>query len=216
MRVRNGKDGGVLSLSHRLNRLFATCHSVDEFELSNEDAATLLSERLGRTVDATELSRARNRESSEAEPTTPLARDVRHELCTLFGMTPDYLSLEHEIDADTAVLITQLDTELRGLCLYRDHQVEQFRACSPGSTTTLTAEDKLTALIVALEAAPAPKLHPTRMHYLAPDKSASAKPIDTLADHAPSKSDLSSEAPKPGRPTTRALRRVLTWFRRRH
>lgn len=197
----------VLSLSHRLNRLFAAIHGIDEFQLTNEDAATLLSERLGRPVNAAELAAARQGDSDDSPSAPPLARDVRRELCILFGMSPEYLSLQDEIDDDTAAAITQLDTELHGLALYRDHQVEQFWMCSPGSPSQApaTPEDQLSALITALESRPTPSLNPTRTHHLAPSDS-------TTDPTAPPAAGQTSSGPNTVQPSSEAGR-AQRWFR---
>ncbi|MGW4771057.1 hypothetical protein ACWEO2_23825 [Nocardia sp. NPDC004278] len=120
-----------LTLSHKVNRLFATVHPRSEPERTTASVAEQVGIQLARTVPADQLDRLRRGEFDSA----PVGSDLLAAIAQCFGVSSDYLTT-------TGAAAAAIDRELELLATMRDANVASIAL--RGSDIDLTA---LTTLI---------------------------------------------------------------------
>lgn len=139
-----------LTLSVKLDRLFAYFHSATETELTNGALAFLVGNRLGRVVTQAEIVKARS-------GVAPLPADVCTAICSLMGV-PDFY-LRPSPDEVTDGLIRTEHARMHLWTAARDRGVE-------GLIARNASDDDLDALIAAVEQLPLVRPAFQRPHYL--------------------------------------------------
>ncbi|MEU0500025.1 hypothetical protein [Nocardia sp. NPDC005998] len=101
-----------LTLSHKVNRLFATVHPRSEPERTTASVAEQVGTQLGRTVSADQLDRLRRGEFDSA----PVGSDLLAAIAHCFGVSANYLTT-------TGAAAAAIDRELELLATMRDANV---------------------------------------------------------------------------------------------
>ncbi|WP_433525194.1 hypothetical protein ACQPZ2_09420 [Nocardia pseudovaccinii] len=120
-----------LTLSHKVNRLFATVHPRSEPERTTAAVAEQVGAQLGRTVPEDQLDRLRRGEFDSA----PVGSELLSAIAQCFGVSADYLTT-------AGAAAAAIDRELELLATMRDANVASIAL--RGSDVDLTT---LTALI---------------------------------------------------------------------
>lgn len=111
----------TLTLEARLNRLFTFGHARDQPEISTEDLARAVSQRLGRAVDLVVIAEARAGQRAE------LPIDISSAICTEFGVKPIYLADADDPEIEQIHLLMRLWSLARDLGLHlaaRGHELD--------------------------------------------------------------------------------------------
>ncbi|WP_225724938.1 MULTISPECIES: hypothetical protein [unclassified Nocardia] len=109
-------DQTDLTLSHKINRLFAVVHPRSAPERSTETVAEHVTARLTRPIDAAQLERLRSGELDHLTDWTPADLEVLAAIAQSFGVAPDYLTT-------TGTAAAAIDRELELLATMRDANV---------------------------------------------------------------------------------------------
>ncbi|MBF6228154.1 hypothetical protein IU470_23990 [Nocardia abscessus] len=116
----NGPQGAALTLSHKINRLFAVVHPRSAPERSTESVAAQVSEFLGRPVPANYLTRLRDGEFDD-ENSAAADAEVLAAVTRSFGVAADYLLTRGPaagaIDRELELLATMRDANVASIAL---------------------------------------------------------------------------------------------------
>ncbi|QIS05817.1 hypothetical protein F5X71_29065 [Nocardia brasiliensis] len=121
-------SGATLTLSHKINRLFAVVHPRSAPERSTATVAAQAGGYLGREIDPAYLERLRRGEFDAALPGTAVELDVLAAIAKSFGVAADYLTtsgpMAGAIDRELELLATMRDANVSSIAL-RGSNVDQ-------------------------------------------------------------------------------------------
>ncbi|WP_433200359.1 hypothetical protein ACQP1G_08305 [Nocardia sp. CA-107356] len=103
---------GRLTLSHKVNRLFATVHPRSQPERTTASVAEQVGTQMGRAIPTGQIERLRRGEFDSA----PLVSDLLAAIAQCFGVSADYLTT-------TGAAAAAIDRELELLATMRDANV---------------------------------------------------------------------------------------------
>ncbi|WP_280238757.1 hypothetical protein [Nocardia abscessus] len=116
----SGPQGTALTLSHKINRLFAVVHPRSAPERSTESVAAQVSEFLGRPVPASYLTRLRDGEFDD-ENSAAADAEILAAVTRSFGVAADYLLTRGPaagaIDRELELLATMRDANVASIAL---------------------------------------------------------------------------------------------------
>ncbi|MFX0575562.1 hypothetical protein [Nocardia nepalensis] len=144
----DAKSRALLTLSHKVNRLFATVHPRSEPERTTASVAEQVGTQLGRAIPVGRIERLRRGEFDSA----PVGSDLLAAIAQCFGVSADYLTT-------TGAAAAAIDRELELLATMRDANVASIAL--RGSEVDLAT---LTALIESTDQPvrqPQPEQSPT-------------------------------------------------------
>ncbi|WP_039800346.1 hypothetical protein [Nocardia araoensis] len=110
-----------LTLSHKINRLFAVVHPRNAPERSTESVAGQIGEILGRAVPPGYLTRLREGEFDDREPGAAVDVEILAAVARSFGVAADYLLTRgpaaEAIDRELELLATMRDANVASVAL---------------------------------------------------------------------------------------------------
>ncbi|MFD6163227.1 hypothetical protein ACFWF7_23435 [Nocardia sp. NPDC060256] len=115
----DARANGKLTLSHKINRLFAVMHPRSAPERSNATVAELASDYLRRTVPASQLERLRSGEFDGENAAGAVEPELLAAIAQTFGVAADYLTT-------TGPAAAAIDRELELLATMRDANVSSI------------------------------------------------------------------------------------------
>lgn len=124
-----------MTLSHKVNRLFATVHPRSQPERTTASVAEQVGAQLGQDIPVSRIDRMRRGEFDAA----PVGSDLLSAIAQCFGVSPDYLT-------SSGPAAAAIDRELELLATMRDANVASIAL--RGSDIDLTT---LSALIASTE-----------------------------------------------------------------
>ncbi|MBF6124069.1 hypothetical protein [Nocardia brasiliensis] len=121
-------SGATLTLSHKINRLFAVVHPRSAPERSTATVAEQAGEYLSRVITPSYLERLRGGEFDNEIPGTTVELDVLAAIAQSFGVAADYLTTSgptaSAIDRELELLATMRDANVSSIAL-RGSNVDQ-------------------------------------------------------------------------------------------
>lgn len=120
--------GATLTLSHKINRLFAVVHPRSAPERSNATVAEQAGDFLGRSIPVSYLERLRRGEFDGETASSTVEPDVLAAIAQSFGVAADYLTTTGPaaaaIDRELELLATMRDANVSSIAL-RGSNVDQ-------------------------------------------------------------------------------------------
>ncbi|GAA5087664.1 hypothetical protein [Nocardia iowensis] len=120
--------GATLTLSHKINRLFAVVHPRSAPERSNATVAEQAGDFLGRSIPVSHLERLRRGEFDGETASSTVEPDVLAAIAQSFGVAADYLTTTGPaaaaIDRELELLATMRDANVSSIAL-RGSNVDQ-------------------------------------------------------------------------------------------
>ncbi|WP_378733546.1 hypothetical protein [Nocardia brasiliensis] len=120
--------GATLTLSHKINRLFAVVHPRSAPERSNATVAEQAGDFLRRTIPVSYLERLRRGEFDSGTASSTVEVDVLAAIAQSFGVAADYLTTTgpaaEAIDRELELLATMRDANVSSIAL-RGSNVDQ-------------------------------------------------------------------------------------------
>ncbi|MBF6471380.1 MULTISPECIES: hypothetical protein [Nocardia] len=117
----SGPQGTALTLSHKINRLFAVVHPRSAPERSTESVAAQVSEFIGRPVPASYLTRLRDGEFDDENSAAAADAEILAAVTRSFGVAADYLLTRGPaagaIDRELELLATMRDANVASIAL---------------------------------------------------------------------------------------------------
>ncbi|MFI6040687.1 hypothetical protein ACIA8C_03570 [Nocardia sp. NPDC051321] len=124
----NAPTDGTLTLSHKINRLFAVVHPRSAPERSNAAVAEQAGDYLRRAVPASQLERLRSGEFDGENALGTVESDLLAAIAQSFGVAADYLTTTGPaaaaIDRELELLATMRDANVSSIAL-RGSNVDQ-------------------------------------------------------------------------------------------
>ncbi|WP_405161203.1 hypothetical protein OG203_33300 [Nocardia sp. NBC_01499] len=121
-------SNGTLTLSHKINRLFAVVHPRSAPERSNATVAEQAGDFLRRAVPPSQLERLRRGEFDSESAYATVELDVLAAIAQSFGVAADYLTTSGPaaaaIDRELELLATMRDANVSSIAL-RGSNVDQ-------------------------------------------------------------------------------------------